>query len=188
MEFMLHYRGELKSNGSPVDKHRIRQCLHPQLKELWKQPPLMHFKELLVPQSAKKSFGVIRELGVFQFAPLVSSKINFVAELEITLLRPGTPGNIVQRGGDIDNRLKTLLDALTVPPHSNALPKNIEPADGETPFFCVLDDDRLITKLSVYTESLLEATTSPSEVELMMLVRTKAVMSEKGSIGDLNLI
>jgi hypothetical protein len=184
VEFSLHYRGELKSNGTPEDKHRIRQRFHPQLKELWEQPPLKHFKELLVPQS-EKGLGVIRQLGAFQFAPLLAGKLNFLAELEITLLRPGAPGNIVQSGGDIDNRLKTLLDALAIPPHPNALPRDIKPADGETPFFCVLEDDGLITKLSVHTDRLLEATRSPLEVELTVLVRTKKLVKEIG-IGGLD--
>lgn len=184
MEFILHYRGELKSNGTPEDKHRIRQRFHPQLKELWEQPPLKHFKELLEPKS-ETGFSLIREVGAFQFAPLIACNLNFLAELEIMLLRPGTPGNIVQRGGDIDNRLKTLLDALAVPPHSNALPRGIKPADGETPFFCVLEDDALITKLSVHTDRLLEGTISPSEVELTVLVRTKKLAKEIG-IGGLD--
>jgi len=106
--------------------------------------------------------------------------------LEITLLRPGAPGNIVQGGGDIDNRLKTLLDALAVPPHDNQLPRN-PPAADETPFFCVLEDDGLITKLSVNTERLLESTNSPSDVELTLLVRTKILVRETG-IGGLDNI
>lgn len=183
MEFILHYRGELKANGSPKDKHCIRQRLHPQLKELWKQPPLMYFEELLVPQSNRNRFGIIRQLGAFEFAPLVASNLNFLAELEIVLLRPGTPGNVLQTGGDIDNRLKTLLDALAVPPHPNGLPKGINPVDGETPFFCLLEDDGLITKLSVHTERLLEPTRSPSEVELTVLVRTKKFAKNIGIAG-----
>lgn len=94
MEFILHYRGELKSNGTPEDKHRIRRRLHPQLKELWEQPPLKHFKELLEPKS-DIGVSVIRQLGAFQFAPLLACNLNFLAELEIMLLRPGTPGSIV---------------------------------------------------------------------------------------------
>jgi hypothetical protein len=46
---------------------------------------------------------------------LVDSRSNLIAELEITLLRPGLPAGIVVRGGDIDNRLKTPLDALKMP-------------------------------------------------------------------------
>jgi hypothetical protein len=51
----------------------------------------------------------------------------------ITLLRPEAPGNIVTQGGDIDNRLKTLLDALKVPNLPNALPTGAVPEADESP-------------------------------------------------------
>jgi hypothetical protein len=182
LEFTLHYRGDLKSNAGAVDKHHIRQRLHPQLKELWTQPPLSHFAELL---SLHPEFGftILCDLGPFKFAPLFSCKLNFLAEVEITLLRPGIPGDIVQHGGDIDNRLKTLLDALSMPSQLTALPPGIQPVDGETPFFCVLEDDRLITKLSVHTDRLLEPVNSPSEVELTLLIRTKKLVKIRGIAG-----
>jgi hypothetical protein len=186
VEFILHYRGDLKSNGGAVDKHRIRQHLHPQLKELWKQPPLSHFAECLSPQP-EVGFTILRELGHFKFAPLFSCKFNFLAEIEIMLLRPGIPGDIVQHGGDIDNRLKTLLDALSMPSQPTALPTGVEPLDDETPFFCVLEDDRLITKLTVQTDRLLEPVNSPSEVELTVLVRTKKLVKKRalGFVDDI---
>ena len=36
MKFTLTYDGELKSNGKPRDKWKIRNHLSPQLEELWK--------------------------------------------------------------------------------------------------------------------------------------------------------
>lgn len=182
MEFILHYRGELKSNRGPEDKHHIRKAFHPQLKKLWEQPPLVHFPELLESQN-----GVIREMGAFKFAPLFALNFNFLAELEIMLLRPELPGSIVQSGGDIDNRLKTLLDALAMPSQPNALPQGVGPDEGETPFFCVLENDCLITKLSVHTERLLEPTNLPSAVELTILVRSKKFVKERlyGGLDDI---
>jgi hypothetical protein len=47
--------------------------------------------------------------------------------LKITLLRPEEPGAIILQSGDIDNRLKTLFDALSVPAQPNQLPKNDAP-------------------------------------------------------------
>jgi hypothetical protein len=58
MEFMLHYRGELKSSRETTakhelrrsaEKHELRRRFHPQLKELWGQLPLREFTDLLVP-------------------------------------------------------------------------------------------------------------------------------------------
>ena len=180
MEFVLHYRGELKPNGGAQDKHHIRKIFHPQLKTLWDQPPLKHFREILHPS---EKYTVIRKLGDFTFAPLFAQHLNFLAELEITLLRPEIPGSIVRNGGDIDNRLKTLLDALAMPSQPNALPSSAKPDNDETPFFCVLEDDKLITKISVQTYSLLEPVVSSSEVECTVLVRTKKLVKERGFGG-----
>lgn len=182
MEFILHYRGELKSNRGAAEKHELRRRFHPQLKELWGQPPLSDFTDLLVPKSGATPLGLIRELGAYRFAPLVASNVHLVAELEITLLRPEPPGAIVRSGGDIDNRIKTLLDALKVP-DANAIPLGAMPEEGEDPFFCLLEDDALITKLSVHADRLLERPVSPSEVELMMLVRTKQLRMVIETVG-----
>lgn len=180
MEFVLHYRGELKSNGGAKDKHRIRKTFHPQLKILWDQPPLKHFRELLDPN---EKYTVIRELGGFMFAPLFARHLNFLVELEITLLRPEIPGGILQSGGDIDNRLKTLFDALAMPSQPTAIPQATQPDDDETPFFCVLEDDKLITKVSVQTYCLLEPVGSLSDVECTILVRTKKLIRQRGFGG-----
>jgi hypothetical protein len=68
-------------------------------------------------------------------------------------MRRDSPGNLVTSGGDIDNRLKTLLDALRVPDVIKGMPDM--PSEDEDPFFCLLEDDCLITALSVTTDTLL---------------------------------
>ena len=112
-----------------------------------------------------------KALGAFEFVSLVCDRYKLLAELEITLLRPQAPGSRMH-GGDIDNRLKTLVDAMTIPPDAQALPTDEKPGEGETPFFCVLEDDRRITKVTIHTERLWETEISADEVELIVLVRT----------------
>jgi hypothetical protein len=98
--------------------------------------------------------------------PLITEELRTVAELEIAMLRPEAPGRIITNGGDIDNRLKTLFDALPMPPQPNALPPHVEPGANETPFFCLLEDDKLITSVAVRTDQLLESVADRSEVDL----------------------
>jgi hypothetical protein len=112
---------------------------------------------------------------------LVTEELKGVAELDIALLRPGAPGRIVTQGGDIDNRLKTLFDALSMPPHPNALPIGVKPANDESPFFCLLEDDKLITSVSVRAEQLLEAVSDPAEVDLTIRVRVRATVRLVGN-------
>ena len=97
------------------------------------------------------------------------------------MLRPEAPGGLVTQGGDIDNRLKTLLDSLTMPRHLNALPKQSQPAADQQPFFCLLEDDNLIAALSVQTEQLLEPVEDKSEVDLTIRVRPRTVANLWGN-------
>jgi hypothetical protein len=183
VEFTLYYRGELKANGGAKEKHLLRQYFHRQLRELWKQTPLNNYTKFLQPKPGKGDLSVIRTIRDFNFAPLVSEKLHFVAELNISLLRPEAPGSIITRGGDIDNRLKTLLDAVKVPSAPNDLPADIRPQTDENPFFCLLEDDNLITKLSVQTDRLLEPPADRSEVVLQIHVVTRKLIGLTGTMG-----
>ena len=48
------------------------------------------------------------------FQPLVRESFALKCGLDILFLRQESPGKVYQ-GGDLDNRIKTLLDALSVP-------------------------------------------------------------------------
>jgi hypothetical protein len=174
MKLTLHYRGPLRANGSPAHKHALREHFHLQLSSLWSQLPLRELRQFFLVRNPDLEMNscVLQQLGPFEFAPLVSARLRMVTKLDITLLRPEPPGNLITQGGDIDNRLKTLFDALTVPRHANALPNGAAPSPGQNPFFCLLEDDNLITAVSVGTEQLLEPGVDASTVELTVRVST----------------
>jgi hypothetical protein len=91
----------------------------------------------------------------YRFVPLVTKNLQLLCGLEILFLRPDTPGAIL-KSGDIDNRLKTLFDALRLPSDGAELGGYSSPGDDEDPLFCLLEDDCLISKVSVETDALLE--------------------------------
>ena len=184
MEFTLYYRGPLKSNRGAKEKHELRAHFHKQLKNLWDQKPLNSLKDKMLNKTADdQSLNVIKKIKDFEFAPLVAEKAGLIAELSIILLRPEPPGSIIQSSGDIDNRLKTLLDALKVPASPGELPTDAVPQDDQTPFFCLLEDDALITKISVSTDRLLEPVVDQSEVVVQIHVLTKKIVVYWGTIG-----
>ena len=186
MEFTLVYRGPLKANGKPKDKQAIRRVFHEQLRELWKHPPLNDPTppdEIVTCDANTQKLPRVHETGEFEFAPLVTQKLHMIAELKITMLRPGPPGWIIGAGGDIDNRLKTLLDSLKMPKEVSEIPKGDLPGDNETPFYCLLEDDGLVTKLSVDTEQLLEKPESPKFVHLLVHVTTKVTRLSWDNMG-----
>jgi hypothetical protein len=55
--------------------------------------------------------------------------------------------------GDLDNRLKTLLDALSVPNQDQVIP---DPTIDD-PIHCLLEDDSLVSGLEIETRRLLTA-------------------------------
>jgi hypothetical protein len=190
MEFTLHYRGPLKAatgrNKRKDHKHDLRRHFHKQLKELWKLPQLSEFRDsLIIPEpDAVETRTLLRRVGQYYFAPLIGSYFHLVASLEIVMLRPEPEGRIFIGSGDIDNRLKTLLDALKVPNETAALPDNVPPSSDETPFFCLLEDDSLITNVDIQTAHWLEPDVQDSdEVVLLLRVRTKPIRVTWGNMG-----
>jgi hypothetical protein len=119
MQFRLLYEGPIapRQRINVGDVHKIRMALHPQLKALWGYKPLSdtaHYRLRETPGPAGE-IAILERSNNVLFAPLVTQKNNLACELSIALLRQQPPGKLLGEGGDIDNRLKTLLDALRMP-------------------------------------------------------------------------
>lgn len=175
MELNLVYMGPLRSQtkrgkrGNLEEKQRIRCEFHKQLRELWKRAPFEPGREMFC-----------KEVGVFNFVPLVVKDRRELAEINVSMLRPEPPGFIVGQGGDIDNRIKTLLDSLRMPKNIAEIPPGSVPKSDEKPFYCLLEDDSLITKLSVSTARLLISDKKNSYVHLLIHVQIKQLEPEFG--------
>lgn len=182
MEFRLIYQGKLLAEkwsytdeyARAVDKQRLRKHFHHQLRELWKQHPDLRRQaeqtfRVVDSGWAKSTVPVVpgqhgktwlehiadswSRLGT-RFVPLVSEPGGFTCSLDILFLRRGHPGDLISSYGDIDSRIKVLLDGLRMPERVQELGGLPIEAD-ENPFFCLLQDDKLITSLSVTTDRLL---------------------------------
>jgi hypothetical protein len=57
--------------------------------------------------------------------------------------------------GDIDNRIKTIIDALEVPQANDGY-ASMTPDAVEDPFFCLLEDDKYLNHVAVETANLLD--------------------------------
>jgi hypothetical protein len=193
VNFILRYRGPLTTSDSHLvdDKQAIREYLHPQLAELCRTQPFYERAQIpgLVQAELKGSvpaniprgskFYCVR-LGGFEFVPLIHSPGEVVCQLDITRLRREEAGGIVVAGGDLDNRLKKLFDGLRMP-HSDSEVGSRRPANESERRFCLLEDDKLITKLSVSTYQLLEPLQlddKPGDVDLLLNVKVEPVVSD----------
>jgi hypothetical protein len=141
LEFRLTYEGPLLSETNrdggvrrsrAEHKHAIRKVLHHQLKKWWEVSPYLrprddsylHGSRKLGrpgPQQAIDQVAARFTKFGYSFVPLVTHELDLNCSVEILYLRLGTPGNLFNRAGDIDNRLKTLFDALTMLERSNRL-------------------------------------------------------------------
>ncbi len=189
MKFRLVYEGPLPSNGDRDVKQSIRRQLHPQLIELWNQPPLCEAHEIQCEirceqDSTSTDYTPYQHRGPFRFLPLIARWLDLTCALDILFLRREAPGSLVS-GGDIDNRIKTLFDALRVP-EENELPKQDDPIVNEDPFYCLLEDDSLITRVNIETDRLLTANSSSANSSNVFLIIQ--VCSVPIRVSGLNLL
>jgi hypothetical protein len=197
VQFRLLYTGRLlgasRNDTRAALKHEIRREFHPQLKRLWetntgaalyarsKAGRWMqdHPEDQATFDGSNKQrqhFGLLHLAEKWSragrgFVPLITEELCFRCSLDILFLRPEESGMVI-RGGDLDNRLKTLFDALR-------LPKNADEMGGlsgsEDTTYCLLEDDSLISEVRVNADQLLllphETEISPNDVFLVIDVK-----------------
>jgi hypothetical protein len=202
MKFTLTFDGELRASGNkpkPEDKWIIRSHLAPQLAELWQVNPVLRNlqKQAFAPlddsrYTPQETYHAVQpstdwmsahfrnlcepiDVGGIHFLPLVRTSLSLICDLDIQFLRKGEPGELIQRGGDMDNRVKTLFDALRMP-KSDEMQFCEDRQTLPHPVHCLLEDDALISGFSVKTGQLL---TKPdgkdSIVRLVVNVAVKVV-------------
>lgn len=205
MQFRLTYEGLLLSTQRDPEKdqpdkranhkHDIRKKFHTQMRHLWNIVPhlrdggksgpsalIMRGSETALPRDIP-SISARHSLYGWNFVPLVTQDLNLICGLDILFLRPDRPG-VVLRSGDIDNRLKTLFDALRIPEANEKYHERSRGLD-EQPFFCLLEDDKLITKVSVETDQLLQFVTPKRDMNEVRLVITVTLRPYELHLGNM---
>jgi hypothetical protein len=208
MKFTLTYTGQLPASGNgnsrAAEKWTIRKHLHPQLVELYQTHPVLRGRTITaiatppsfssgtdhgIPitfsvaasgQAFQNIINATIDRGTERFIPLVRQSLGLACELNITFLRKEEPGSLILQGGDLDNRLKTLFDALKVPGLSDMRAGSPE----ANPFYCVMEEDAMITAVNIKTDRLL---TKPSgdvtEVHLVIEVAVRVLHFSMDNIG-----
>jgi hypothetical protein len=185
--------GRSPSNSGPREKHSIRRAFHPQLRALWNEHPVLSGASTIpllgLREETDPERGFVRATrtewiasqhrrGAFYFTPLVTKELDLICCLDIQFFRREAPGALIQQGGDIDNRIKTLFDALRVPDEKQV--EGMKPADEEVPFYCLLQDD--VTGFSVQTVRLLEPVVAgerPTDVALTINVKIATTLASE---------
>jgi hypothetical protein len=111
---------------------------------------------------------------------MVNKQWSLGCALDILFLRRDEPGGVVKHGGDIDNRIKVLFDGLRMPDSTaelGGLPIDVD----ENPFFCLLEDDRLITEVNITTDKLLLPRDTTEHIhEVLLIIKAKTVVLNDG--------
>jgi hypothetical protein len=150
-------------------------ALHPQIKALWQYRPLSDHTEWLREACPPGEIAIWERSNGVLFSPLITQNNNLACELDITFLRQQAPGQLLGEGGDIDNRLKTLFDALRKPSTQEAQQALIAPRADEDPIHCLLQDDALVIKANVETDRLLRP--ANDQFDLVAIIQVTVVVT-----------
>lgn len=195
VEFRLIYKGRLPSEGKAdsrvVAKHDARRQFHRQLLMLWKEHPYLS-KAYKSPWGGGDKRTIVEHLADeyarcnYRFLPLVNSKWGLGCVLDILFLRRDEPGGLIRHGGDIDNRIKVLLDGLRMPQVCSEVPE--PPQQDENPFFCLLEDDKLITEINVTTDRLLWPLEINEHIhDVLLVIRARTMVLNDGPFPAMRL-
>lgn len=189
-------RDALEHHDDPLSEHKqaIRREFHGQLKQLWVTNRFLR-EHKVPPGFSGPVFRSVAETGAmwgadtsewplmrdamaecfqlngFKFLPLAPESFGLLCSLNILFLRRDIPGSAIT-AGDIDNRVKTIIDALRYPQKPNefvgAKKQPIVPLDGEMPFYVLLEDDKQVSHFSVETDTLLDPPADDNETDQRM--------------------
>lgn len=172
MDFTLRYSGTIPSH-SAKKAHEIRCIFHEQLADYWSRDTrLAKVKrdKIRPSQSTSRAIHDVRgdkqklgddvadryyyhEVAGVRFLPLVTTWRFLRCDIHVRIYRyegaKAIRGGVLDLNGDIDTKAKSLLDGLRMPRDPNDA-KAVTPHQGL--FFCVLEDDRLVTKLTIETK------------------------------------
>jgi hypothetical protein len=184
LKFRLLYEGPLapRQRINVGDVHLLRMAVAPQIKALWDFLPLSDARHILRETCPPGDVAILERSNGVLFAPLVTQSNNLRCEIDVLFLRQQAPGQLVGDGGDIDNRLKTLFDALRMPSPSEAHQAGVQSTD-ENPIHCLLQDDRLVTRVNVETDRLLRPASDQFDLVAIIQVEVKATRATWGNIA-----
>lgn len=195
MRFSLKYEGPLKSSNSRkthvIDKNRLRWYFSDQLERLIERG---NFSRLPV----NEKYRAIREregrrvedsgikidftkisgatLGKVWYFAAIDPSFEVACSLNVRMDRPERPGHLFETSGentgDLDNRFKTLFDALRMP-HSKDEARPNEKTPSKNYCVCLFEDDSMVSNLIVSTHPSLEEM-PPGHVKLTIDVEIKA--------------
>lgn len=181
MDFTLRYEGPLPASGN---KGRIRDG---RLEKLWQmrrsfesQMAKLYERQQILTGDGGPEFRAaanaarqpIKAMG-FEFVALVRPSMKLSCTLDIRLSVNHDVPSVLETNGDLDNRVKSIIDTLTVPRNAEEI-RAFGPAPEEQPFACLMENDALVTAFSVECGRYLGDTPDPQHAAMEIDVTVTA--------------
>ena len=144
MRFKLIYDGPLPpdNRSRPISEIKAEKRFHRNYGSCGEmQPGIVITIWLVNPKFGPEAIARAYRRGDVNFVPLIRRTNGMLFTLDILVLLRQRPYRSTFQEGDLDSRIKTLIDGLGMPR---------QPIDDATPeLVCLFEDDDLITELSV---------------------------------------
>jgi hypothetical protein len=172
-------------------KQSIRAYFHPQLVKLWSEHPTL--SPMMVPNRVSSAGPPHRTVdaigrdyarGPNQFVPLVRVANELACRLDIQVLLRKEPYQVFSghERGDLDNRIKTLIDGLRMPRQISEM-GGVELTPEQNPQFCLLEDDKVVYEFSVKADQLLAGPTpGQTERDVVAIIGVHVTTNERHEI------
>ncbi len=159
----------------------MRRSFDQQLSKLWGREPFSILKKWEDSDFAANAPDFRVKLADQTFLPLYGRTIGVGAELDITLLTGMPEQKAVFEAGDLDNRIKRIVDGLSAPTQKGELLPNLESGSR---WHCLLENDNAVAGLSAKLGVYL-ASNDPSESFAIIRVRPLAYRVDLGNMAML---
>jgi hypothetical protein len=103
------------------------------------------------------------------YLPLVRKSLDLTCSLKVLFLRQEDPGSLLKKAGDLDNRIKTFIDALEMPSPDGDRAGDGDDEEGTN--YRLLENDTLVRGIQIDSERLLLPEQDyPNQVHLVVEV------------------
>lgn len=121
----------------------------------------------------------------YRFIPIVTEERALRCSLDILFLRPEAPGFLFQ-SGDLDARLKIVIDALRMPYNVSEC-GDAAPGMDEDPFYVLMQDAELVSEVRVTTDELLllpqQTTLDGNDAFMVIHVKVQPIKKIEKNLG-----
>ncbi|WP_224705097.1 hypothetical protein [Devosia aquimaris] len=182
MEIILTFEGRIPAQRSDMGLiWEMRSAFSEQLRKVWGKAPFDVLKRWEDTNFSAGAPKFIRSTGGHTFVPIYARSVGVGVDLDITLLTGMPDQKPVLSAGDLDNRIKRIIDGLRIPKGHGELLAELPPAGR---WYCLLEDDDAVLSLQARLGAYL-GSDDPSVSFAVIRVRPHAIAVTQSNLAML---